>query len=281
MVQLPGDIVLVRGHGRGSDAIVKAQHLVGMGVARFSHAMLCHSPFLFVHSDGQGVHVDTYFELFPVYYCASEMKALRRRDMGDRLARHIELYTDIGNRAQYYFEQAYNAAFIFKRSFGRYDTRSFCSELIAKVYRDVGVPLLAAQPHWVFPVHLQALEEDRDWVDVTQAYVPPFASEFLANTIPTLETLGLGHLGRVIADLQLPDERGMADTIKGVLNTSRQRYCEAMHLFLSTLDLILKVDGLAISVELVGMSQWYWDGLRPSRASLTRRSRRRRKTRRA
>ena len=285
--QLPGDIILVRGAGKSSDVIVALQRPLGFGEPRFSHAMLCLSPCLFIHSDENGVHLKTYSELFPAVYSSTEMMAIRRRDMDGRSDEEADaLRRLIQDRAQHYLGQAYNAAFVLKGLWKEYDTTSFCSELIAKVYRDANLPLSRSNPQWVFPVHLQALETDANWIKVTDAYVPPFPYERLMKS---LKALNPG--GDLPALLDLLDPCEAAENMRVALLAARQAVQRFVTHALQLLQpmLLLRVldqcttDGLAprtidqafIEQALGGdpelkmlcefttsIAQWYWDGLR-------------------
>lgn len=144
--------------------------MLSLGEPRFSHAMICLAPDLIVHSDGEGVHIDTYSDLFQARYSENTLKVLRSRTLEQKLINDKNMSEMMRDQIQFYLGQAYNAALFFKRLKGKYDTTSFCSELIAKVYHDISVVLLPQRPRWVFPIHLQLLDSDSDWKDVTDVY---------------------------------------------------------------------------------------------------------------
>lgn len=165
-VQMTGDIVLVRGSGTKSDGIVAVQRGFSSTKPEYSHAMIVFSQGVLFHSTEDGVHPVTYWDVFPTPYSTEKMRALRHVALEDSA-----LQEQLRGRIRYYFGQAYNSAFILKELFSKHDCTSFCSELIAKAFRDCGIPLVAGKrPTWVFPVHLQALEKTSGWSDVTAQY---------------------------------------------------------------------------------------------------------------
>lgn len=84
------------------------------------------------------------------------------------LSNNAELCAKLRTRLFFYYRQKYNSAFFFRR----FENASYCSELAAKAYADVGLPISHRSPKYILPVDFEKLPID-SWLDVTSAYFPP------------------------------------------------------------------------------------------------------------
>jgi hypothetical protein len=172
LYQQPGDIVLVSDRKFGP-VIRLAQTMASGKAALYSHTMLCVMPGLFIHATTPG----------GVGFVAAEDPSAdfqSRYDHAWCVRRHASFAADdhlrqqVSQRAAYYLGQGYNWMIVGGRFLGLpYEqAHSYCSELVAKVYRDVDPVCLATAepPDRILPVHLAALTEGPQWTDVTERY---------------------------------------------------------------------------------------------------------------
>ncbi|BDT66114.1 hypothetical protein os1_02670 [Comamonadaceae bacterium OS-1] len=154
-----GDIILIRPLDGEKSANTLVQTLLRAKLAQFSHVAVAIGEFFAIHAmPAEGVHI------VPIDHFAIErIKVLRRKNIDGNLDLKLKLH----DRLLYYFGQAYNKKFWFRRQ----ETSSFCSELAAKAYKDIDLPLSRRRPKWVMPVDLQDLPST-DWIDVTETYLP-------------------------------------------------------------------------------------------------------------
>ncbi len=188
---LPGDILLVRGIGAKSTLLGKIQNplrLLWRPKYAFSHALLCVVNGTFIHSTPNGgVHIISFKSLMK--QVTPHWRVIRRIGMEDKVESNFAAFT---NRCTYYMAQKYNV------SLGALprltDSKSFCSELIAKVYRDLGMPVCHLPPHRVYPRHLFRLLERPEWRDVTELYQRPFLYQLLCSDEADAEAATLAKI---------------------------------------------------------------------------------------
>ncbi len=213
-----GDIIFVSSK-KFPNANLLTQSLIAGNTARYSHVLLCVLPGLYVHSmpeNGvqflQGESPDADFD--KKYGTAWAVRRLRR------LSDNPELAGRLSWRAAYYLGQSYNWVFLGSRLIGQsYSTsHSFCSELIVRIFNDVGVPILqpAFAPEKALPAHLDEATLSDDWTDLTSSYhslfQPPEPSEFdrlLDQFLPVPD----GRLAyiKMVTDQPAQDRRGDQD----------------------------------------------------------------------
>jgi hypothetical protein len=198
---------------------IAGQLVVAKGEPRFSHVMLCIMPGLYVHSmpDG-GVHLvateDPNWDFGKLHRDAWSVRRHRR------LAEDPELVGTLPWRAAYYLGQRYNQLFFASSSIGDllsadYATsHSFCSELVSRIFSDLGLPYPEHSDHSsVLPIHLDLWSSTAPWDEVTNAYRDFFAGRL---TVTPIE-------GLLDEMLPVPDQR------PDVLTTFRDMFNAAMN----------------------------------------------------
>jgi hypothetical protein len=185
-LQKTGDVVLV-GEGDKPSPNLAIQSLLTFKRAKYAHVLLCVMPGLYIHStprngvyflDAEDSEAD-----FPGKY-GQRWAAFRNPPVaGDTAIQGLLL-----NRANFYFGQIYNWGFHSSPLFGStYNvSHSFCSELIARVFSDIGFPLFNGNPippERMLPTHIASAIQRQSWNDVTEDYRQMFQNE----TIPEPE----------------------------------------------------------------------------------------------
>ena len=155
-----GDVMLVTGQSKSSQLLALSQKAIYRN-AKSSHALLGLGDGTFIHSttDG-GVHLKFLLdELVEVedHWRVIRLKAITEDDTDRLLCAGIK-----------FLRQEYNKAFFLSES----DSASFCSELVAKAFRDAGLNAFGdARPSAVTPAHLDRMADNASgWDDVTQSY---------------------------------------------------------------------------------------------------------------
>ena len=132
-----------------------------------------------------------------------------------RLFEDRELASRLSMRASYYLGQRYNWAFVGSSLLGQsYGiSHSFCSELIAKLFSDLEIPISGSDlsPERVLPVHMDAATQSADGLDVTASYRQVF------------QVAELSDLDRLFSKfLQVPDARLVyIESVTGLLGAVR------------------------------------------------------------
>lgn len=177
--QRHGDIVLVAAD-KSLNLNLLLQSLLRGHQARFSHVLLCVMPGLYVHSTtDRGVHLvaaEDEEANFPAKY-GDAWKVLRHQ----RLANDLNLAARLQWRVIFYLGQDYNWSFQATHWRGtQYNlAHSFCSELVARVFQDIGVSAFGEPkaPPDTLPTDFDHVAIGQDWIDVTADYRRPFEAE--------------------------------------------------------------------------------------------------------
>ena len=116
------------------------------------------------------------------------------------LAKDHQLAARVQLRTQYYLGQQYNWLFHGSRLVGeRYSqTHSFCSELVARVFSDLGEPFCrerAIAPQNLLPTDIASETQGENWENVTEEY-----RRFLEGAPPTVVELMVDHLLRQVSE---------------------------------------------------------------------------------
>lgn len=172
-VQKTGDIILVGESQKGSPNLAIQSLLTGEG-AVYAHVLLCVLPGLYIHStpkhgvdflDAELPEAD-----FPERYGPRWAVFRNPRVADDQALGH-----SLMERAMFYFGQMYNWRFqaspIFGPIFGT--SHSFCSELVARIFNDLGLPLFGERrirPERILPTHVARAIHEQKWSDITEDY---------------------------------------------------------------------------------------------------------------
>lgn len=157
-----GDIFLIRSHSQNKTPNTVAQTLLRFRKASFSHVAIQIGEFNTIHAMPKGgVHVVKTAELLK-HISPENAIVLRHRDM----QKNVTLQIKLREKLFFYYKQPYNFAFFLRMR----EVASYCSELAAKAYKDIGVPISMKNPRHVLPVDLEALRQHPDWQDVSLAY---------------------------------------------------------------------------------------------------------------
>lgn len=229
--QLPGDVALVKGHGAISNAIIQAQRLLVPGYEpHYSHVALCLAPGALIHSTGEGVHIVGPNKIFNDALYESR-KVLRSVELQDRISRDNSYSYEITRKAVYYLRQRYNHLFLLK-DVSSTDETSFCSELVAKVYRDLGIVISDLPATTTYPVHVEQLATSVDWMDVTDLYegfseeAKRYLRQLAAEIAPGIEaTTGLSSEQQ---KLHLEEMLDPSDSYAQLMNASMSAMQDSM-----------------------------------------------------
>lgn len=157
---LAGDVLLVKGTTKFSEALSKGQKVIYKNSVS-SHVELSLADGAFVHSTNDaGVHL--VFLPDELKTCEDGWRVIRLKNLSEQDREEIM------KASLHYLRQDYNKAYMGK---GKPDA-SFCSELIAKIYAKAGITILGGkEPSKVAPAHF---DEQADicgvWEDVTEEY---------------------------------------------------------------------------------------------------------------
>lgn len=155
-----GDIFLVRGGSKSSTAIVNAQKIL-YPKAKSSHVEFYLGDGSIIHSTGDnGVHLA---------FLLDELKDIKDEWKVIRLLGVTEQDTEnLAKAAIYFLRQEYNVKYMMEGV----DNKSFCSELIAKIYMKANIKILNGKdPSKVAPAHFdKEVDQLSLWEDVTSEY---------------------------------------------------------------------------------------------------------------
>jgi hypothetical protein len=231
-----------------------AQSLATAKRANYTHVLLCVMPGLYVHSVVKpGVHLVAAEDdegNFPARY-GKRWKVVRNI----KVAKDPMLMGQVANKAIYYIGQKYNGAFAissllpwrFKAS------RSFCSELVARIYADLGHPINKLKPEQILPVHIDiAAQKSAEWQDVTSEYEEYLLgkvvrSEFeavldKAFPIPDMRPMFVQTVNHIVSGAITMDRMGkelrkldnltagMPDLIQRMPEKEREKFAKEMNL---------------------------------------------------
>ncbi|SNY61381.1 YiiX/YebB-like N1pC/P60 family cysteine hydrolase [Enterobacter sp. CC120223-11] len=155
-----GDIFLVRGGSKFSTAIVNAQKIL-YPKAKSSHIEFYLGDGSIIHSTGDnGVHLS--FLLDELKDIKDEWKVIRLRGLTEQDTENL------AKAAIFFLRQEYNVKYMMESV----DNKSFCSELIAKIYMKANVTIFDGKdPGKIAPAHF---DKEADlltlWEDVTSEY---------------------------------------------------------------------------------------------------------------
>lgn len=189
---LPGDLVLIPPSVKKS-ANQMAQSIVRARKASFTHIAIIADPTSIIHAmPDEGV-------------CFARINEVLSpgKSIGYRVLRHVDLDIDMSlvmrlrNRMLFYLGQKYNFSFFLRRR----ERSSYCSELAAKVYKDIGYPLCKKLPRNTLPVDIENLLHNPHWLDVTSLYVRIHDVEKIEICIPGSDKL-LENAGMQIHEIE-------------------------------------------------------------------------------
>lgn len=159
-----GDVFMVRGNGKFSSLLATAQKAF-YGKAKSSHVLINLAEGTFVHAttDG-GIDIVFFEEVLPDIEPSWRAIRLNGLTQGQR--------EEIMKAAIFYFEQGYNYKYFAKEK----DHSSFCSELVAKIYRKAGVNIFDGKaPNKTIPADFdRACDSGDEWEEVTEEFKAAF-----------------------------------------------------------------------------------------------------------
>lgn len=165
-----GDVVLLNGGAKLSALNRAYQRTVRPGATVYSHVALNYSVWTLIHAVPVGVDVICHSDVFGSGAYEDDWRVMRHPEVARRIAEDPNYEEVIRQHAAYFFQQRYN--FLVNVKVGRrpaVDSRSFCSELVAKVYDRLGFPL-GVRPETILPADVATLCTEGNWNDVSQAY---------------------------------------------------------------------------------------------------------------
>ena len=167
-VHLPGDLVLLR----GSRIIAELQRVsVKHSGPYYSHVAISVGAGVFIHSTRDDVHFVGYSAIFKSGTYAANWKVLRNQEIEERIIENANYANDILMQCIYYLGQKYNYWYSLEKDNKPCEDRtSFCSELAAKIYRQLGIKISDRPPEQIYPMHIAQLAGSNGWPDVTQLY---------------------------------------------------------------------------------------------------------------
>lgn len=164
-----GDIILV--YNKSSKSNVVSQSALTGGKARFSHAIIGLSPGTYIEAMN---HEKNTNKLDIDIFCIDSLKKRFSDEYTDtwKVIRYNNLtldnWGDIIERGMYYYGQKYNKHFATRFFKNRRTNSSYCSELVTKIYEDIGITIKEKRDVW--PIHLDELTDLEEWDDVTDQY---------------------------------------------------------------------------------------------------------------
>jgi hypothetical protein len=155
-----GDVMLVKGLTGKSKILLMAQKAVYLR-AQSSHVLLGLGAGTFIHATGDGgVHLQ--FLLDELAEVTDSWRVIRLKSLTINQTDKLRV-TGLS-----FLRQGYNLGYLLPEK----EHTSFCSELVAKAYRDAGISLLDGKgPSSVTPAAFDRLaDEATEWEDVTAEY---------------------------------------------------------------------------------------------------------------
>lgn len=180
-----GDIILISNKALSSKANKKAQEGFTGENVNYSHAILALASGSFYESttyDKENKKKN--FKDGVSIFCYDEMcrrldeeyednwKVIRFRNLSEDQQSKIQELTYYYNKQKYshkYFETSIDKE-------KKHDA-SFCSELVARIYNEIGVCIPSENNH-IWPVHLDLLSKNVEWEDVTHEYKKDYGNYF-------------------------------------------------------------------------------------------------------
>lgn len=174
-----GDVVLLNGSAKASAANRFYQRLVRPGATVYSHVALNYSPSTLIHAVPGGVDVICYSDVFRSDLYDDDWRVMRHVQVEQRIAQDPAFEDVIRKHAAYFFQQQYNYLINIKpKRRSKIDSRSFCSELVSKVYEKLGYKL-GDVPQKVMPADVATVIAGPEWKDVSAEYkYVPFDKQF-------------------------------------------------------------------------------------------------------
>ena len=160
----PGDVFMVRGNRKFSTLLATAQKAF-YGKAKSSHVLVNLAEGSFVHAtrDG-GIDIVFFEEVLPEI--EPSWRAIRLNGLNQAQREEIK------KAAIFYFEQGYNYKYFSKEN----EHSSFCSELVAKIYRKAGISIFEGKdPSKTIPADFdRAFDSNDEWEEVTEEFKAAF-----------------------------------------------------------------------------------------------------------
>lgn len=160
VIEVIGDIFLVRGGSKFSTVIVNAQKVL-YSKAKSSHVEFYLGDGSIIHSTGDnGVHLA--FLLDELKDIKDEWKVIRLRGLTEQDTENL------AKAALFFLRQEYNVKYMMEGV----DNKSFCSELIAKIYMKANITIFdGKEPSKITPAHFdKEFDQLNLWEDVTSEY---------------------------------------------------------------------------------------------------------------
>lgn len=173
LCRLAGDIIFISAAKNVSGNLI-GQSALRMKKATYSHVAITLDHGSIIHAmKGQGV-IQEDIETILSQAKDRPIKVIRHiaLDNGDSL--HQELY----KRVLYYHQESYNSKLFLNRKEGS----SFCSELAAKAYSDIGIAITKRKPKNTLPLDIHTASDSDQWLDVTDLYLNDIYDETTNNT---------------------------------------------------------------------------------------------------
>lgn len=166
-----GDIILVQ--NKSSLGIRVGQSKISpMRIGTYTHVILCLQPGTYIEAmtskgrqdDGLDIDLICYEELLDRFNSqySSNWQVIRNKKLTD------DLRGEIVSKASFYYGQNYNVNFFVKMLNKKHrDDASYCSELVSRIFSDIGFSLSDKD---VWPDDIASLASEADWQNVTEYY---------------------------------------------------------------------------------------------------------------
>ncbi len=162
-----GDIILLSPHAKSLNT--KAQSLIRRKSAIHSHVAVAVKQGNAIHAMPKaGVHAATIRSLLT----ESDIEFLVFRNK--KIKQNNELLYRLEDKLWYFNKQKYNF-FLF---FHSRTNASFCSELLAKAYKEIGIDVSSRRPSATLPVDIhEFVQKSTEWEDITSIYANFFLTQ--------------------------------------------------------------------------------------------------------
>ena len=161
-----GDIILVNSKNKINSFAQKLGTFKFIKNYEFTHVILSLSKDLFIESNLKiGVDVFDIKDLIERFLTIYDEKFLVIRNKN--IQNNSKFQELIFTRAEYYYKQKYNSIFISPK---KQRAKSYCSEFIANVYKDVGINIKDKKLYPTWPIHIYELLTKDEWLNVTEEY---------------------------------------------------------------------------------------------------------------